>query len=53
MLAVNVLFLHRLVYKMQKEKIDKALNIVMEMYSKYSKLIVEKIPKYVESGKKN
>lgn len=51
MIAVNIFFLHRPIYKMQKEKIDKAWNQVFEMYAKYSKIIVEKIPKYVE--KKN
>jgi hypothetical protein len=53
MLAINVLFLHRIVYNSQKEKIDRAYNITIEMFNKYSKLLIEKIPKYVEPVKKN
>jgi hypothetical protein len=53
MLAVNALFLHRPLYKMQKENIDKACNIGKEMFNKYSKILIEKIPKYVEPAKKN
>ena len=53
MLAVNVLFLHRPVYTMQKDKIDKAWTTVMGMLSKYSKMVSDKIPKYVEAVKKN
>jgi len=53
MFVVNVLFLHRPVYKMQQEKIDKAFATVSAMLEKYSKLVVDKIPKYVEAVKKN
>ena len=53
MFAVNVLFLHRPVYKMQQDKIDKAWTTVMDMLSKHSKMVIDKIPKYVEAVKKN
>lgn len=53
MVAVNVLFLHKLVYKMQQAKIDSALATVNGLYEKYSTLIVALIPKYVEAVKKN
>ena len=53
MIVTNFLFLHRPVYTMQKEKIDKAFATVSDMYVKYSKMMVEKIPKYVEAVKKN
>ena len=52
MAAINFLFLHRMVYKMQTEKIDKAIATVSGMYTTYTKLIVDKIPKYVEVAKK-
>merc|ERR1712151_930760 len=48
LVAVNALFLHRIVYMMQQEKIDKVLATISANYEKYSKLIVDKIPKYVE-----
>ena len=51
--VINVLFLHRPVYVMQKDKIDKAFTTVCDMYTKHSKMIVDKIPKYVEAVKKN
>lgn len=51
LVVVNVLFLHRPVYKMQKEKIDKAMATFSSMFDKYTKLIVEKIPKYTEAKK--
>jgi hypothetical protein len=53
MVFVNVLFLHRLVYRMQQEKIDKALATAYGLFEKYSKLVVGLIPKYVEAVKKN
>ena len=53
MVSINALFLHRPIYKMQKEKIDKVMVTVCDMYTKHSKMIVDKIPKYVEVVKKN
>ena len=53
MVSLNALFLHRPIYKMQKEKIDKIMGTVCDMYTKHSKMIVDKIPKYVEAVKKN
>lgn len=49
--VVNVLFLHRPVYKLQQEKIDKLFATVSAMVEKYSKLVVEMIPKYTEVKK--
>ena len=53
MITVNFLFLYRPVYKCQQEKIDKAFATVSGMFTTYSKLVVDKIPKYVEAVKKN
>jgi hypothetical protein len=53
MVFVNLLFLHRPVYKMQQEKIDRAFTTVSAMFGNYSKMVVDKIPKYVEAVKKN
>lgn len=53
MIIVNLSFLHRPVYKMQQAKIDGAFSTVSALWEKYSKMVVNAIPKYVEAVKKN
>jgi hypothetical protein len=38
---------------MQKEKIDKALATATALLEKYTKLVIDLIPKYTEAVKKN